>query len=153
MRQLFSNTEPCIDLKLITLNPGRLYEGEYLDGTIVRDGEEHYTFIQTPDAQPSASAAAAAICPIGQTSAAICPIGQPSAATAPTEVVRVQRNPIIYRGRYINVHRAKDGRLYPTFCRPALTDRPTFALFCQEAASELMRVSSLIEKMMPGRRA
>ena len=37
-RELFPNTELGIDLKLMTRKPGRLAVGEYLDGTITRDG-------------------------------------------------------------------------------------------------------------------
>lgn len=43
---LFPNTELGIDLKLMTRKPGRLAVGEYLDGTITRDGEDHFSFIQ-----------------------------------------------------------------------------------------------------------
>ena len=43
---LFPNTELGIDLKLMTRKPGRLAVGEYLDGAITRDGEDHFSFIQ-----------------------------------------------------------------------------------------------------------
>ena len=43
---MFPNTELGIDLKLMTRKPGRLAVGEYLDGTITRDGEDHFSFIQ-----------------------------------------------------------------------------------------------------------
>ena len=49
-RDLFPNTEPCIDLKLLTRRQGRLEVGTILPGIITRDGEEHYTFRET---QPS----------------------------------------------------------------------------------------------------
>lgn len=49
-RDLFPNTEPCIDLKLLTRKQGRLEVGTILPGVITRDGEEHYTFRET---QPS----------------------------------------------------------------------------------------------------
>ena len=45
-RELFPNTELGIDLKLMTRKPGRLAIGEYLDGAITRDGEDHFSFIQ-----------------------------------------------------------------------------------------------------------
>ena len=45
-RKLFPNTELGIDLKLMTRKPGRLAVGEYLDGTITCDGEDHFSFIQ-----------------------------------------------------------------------------------------------------------
>ena len=125
--KLFANTEPCITLKFITRNPGRLAEGEYLAGTILRDGEEHYTFIEDIDNLPAAAS-----------------------ATCPVKAIQPLRNPIIYRGKYINIHRAKDGTLYPTFCRPLLNDGFTIADFCREAACELFAIAGLVEKLMPG---
>lgn len=125
--KLFCTTEPCIDLKLITRNPGRLAEGEYLAGTILRDGEEHYTFIEDIDNLPAAAS-----------------------ATCPVKAIQPPRNPIIYRGTYINVHRAKDGTLYPTFCRPLLNDGFTIADFCREAACELFDIAGRVEKWKPG---
>lgn len=145
--KLFSNTEPCITLKFVTLTPGSLHVGDYLCGTILRDDEEHYTFIQDIDGQPATASA----CAYSPRSSATAYAPAASAAT-PLRVmpIRPLRNPIIYRGKYINIHRAKDGSLYPIFCRPVLSDRFTFADFCREAASELLAVVSLLEKMTPG---
>ncbi len=42
----YPNTELGIDLKLLTRKPGRLGMGEYLDGAITHDGEDHFTFVQ-----------------------------------------------------------------------------------------------------------
>lgn len=42
----YPNTEPCIDLKLLTRQPGRIAIGDYLDGALTRDGDEHYLFIE-----------------------------------------------------------------------------------------------------------
>ena len=42
----YPNTELGIDLKLINRKPGRLGIGEYLDGAITHDGEDHFTFVQ-----------------------------------------------------------------------------------------------------------
>ena len=42
----YPNTELGIDLKLLTRKPGRLGIGEYLDGAITHDGEDHFTFVQ-----------------------------------------------------------------------------------------------------------
>lgn len=47
---IYPNTEPCIDLKLLTQQPGRMDVGAILRGILTRDGEEHYTFRET---QPS----------------------------------------------------------------------------------------------------
>lgn len=43
---VYPNTEPCIDLKLLTRQPGRIAVGDYIDGAITRDGDEHYLFIE-----------------------------------------------------------------------------------------------------------
>ena len=40
------NTELCIDLKLITRQPGRMPVGEYLPGMLTHDGEDHYLFVE-----------------------------------------------------------------------------------------------------------
>lgn len=45
-RAQFPTTEPCVDLKLITIMPGGLPEGEYLSGVITRDGDDHFSFIE-----------------------------------------------------------------------------------------------------------
>jgi hypothetical protein len=50
LRELFPNTEPCVDVKFLTLKNGRLEVGTTLHGIITRDGEEHFTFRET---QPS----------------------------------------------------------------------------------------------------
>lgn len=54
------------------------------------------------------------------------------------------RNPIVRFGNHINIHRKADGTLYPTFNRPAITDDHSFAVFCCEAAEELLFVAGLI---------
>lgn len=45
-KRFYPNTELGIDLKLMTLEPGRMAVGEYLDGAITNDGEDHFTFVQ-----------------------------------------------------------------------------------------------------------
>jgi len=57
-----------------------------------------------------------------------------------------QRNPIVYLGTCINLHRKADGTIYPTFNRPAFTADFTFADFCREAAEELLAVAGLVEE-------
>ncbi len=54
-----------------------------------------------------------------------------------------RRNPIVYQGTCINVHRKADGSIYPTFNRPLFTAAYTFRDFCREAAEELRLVSGL----------
>ena len=57
-----------------------------------------------------------------------------------------QRNPIVYLGTCINLHRKADGTIYPTFNRPRYTADFTFADFCREAAEELLAVAGLVEE-------
>ena len=60
--------------------------------------------------------------------------------------VVVSRNPIVYAGACINVHRRDDGSLYPTFRHPQLSTFYTFRDFCREAAEELLMMAGLGEK-------
>lgn len=41
----YPNTELGVDLKLVTQKQGPMELGEYLDGMITRDGEDHFTFV------------------------------------------------------------------------------------------------------------
>lgn len=43
---LYPNTELDVDLKLVTQKQGHMELGEYLNGMITRDGEDHYTFVE-----------------------------------------------------------------------------------------------------------
>lgn len=43
---LYPNTEQDVDLKLVTQKQGRMELGEYLDGMITRDGDDHFTFVE-----------------------------------------------------------------------------------------------------------
>ena len=43
---LFSNTELGIDLKLFTCRPGRIASGKVTNGAIMRDSEDHFTFVE-----------------------------------------------------------------------------------------------------------
>ncbi len=45
-KSLFPNTELDSILKLLTRKPGRLGVGERIVGSITRDGENHYTFLE-----------------------------------------------------------------------------------------------------------
>lgn len=127
--QLYVHTEPCVDLKIISPTPGSMPLGEHREGTLVHDEEGHFCFVQEKEREQLA--------PTHPLSATPAPLVTP-------------RNPIIYRGTYINVHRAKDGTLYPTFCRPLLNDGFTIADFCREAACELFDIARRVEKWMPG---
>lgn len=62
------------------------------------------------------------------------------------ERLATRRTPCIYRGAYLNVHRADDGSMYVTFRRPRLTKNFTFADYCRAAAEELFIVSGLVEE-------
>ena len=54
-------------------------------------------------------------------------------------------NLCVFMGKYINVSRADDGTLYPTFNRPRYSKNFTFQDFCREAAEELIVVTGLVE--------
>ena len=58
----------------------------------------------------------------------------------------VSRNPIVYAGACINVHRRDDGSLYPTFRHPQLSTFYTFKDFCREASEELRMIAGLVEE-------
>ena len=60
----------------------------------------------------------------------------------------VSRNPLVYAGACINVHRRDDGSLYPTFRQPQLSTFYTFKDFCREAAEELLMMAGLGEENM-----
>ena len=48
-KEFFPDTHPCVNLKLLTREPGRMPVGAYLDGVITRDGEDHFCFIQNDE--------------------------------------------------------------------------------------------------------
>ena len=60
----------------------------------------------------------------------------------------VSRNPIVYAGACINVHRRPDGTLCPHFRLPQYTRFYTFRDFCREAAEELLLIAGLVEEEM-----
>ena len=113
-RDLWPDTELSIDLKLLTRKPGRLPVGVPVDGSIINDGDDHFTFVEN--------------------------------AIRKMEVV-VQRNPIVYRGKYINIHKREDGTLYPTFNRPHFDKNLTFQDFCRKAAKELIVFACLVKEV------
>ena len=51
---LYPNTELDVDLKLVTQEQGRIELGEYLDGMITRDSEDHFTFVENATEQRKA---------------------------------------------------------------------------------------------------
>lgn len=51
---LYPNTELGVDLKLVTQKQGRMELGEYRDGMITRDGEDHFTFVENATEQRKA---------------------------------------------------------------------------------------------------
>ncbi len=46
LSEIFRHTEPCVDLKLLTCEPGSMPLGAFYDGFLTRDGECHFTFVQ-----------------------------------------------------------------------------------------------------------
>ena len=59
-----------------------------------------------------------------------------------------KRNPLVYRGYAINVHRKDDGTLCPNFRLPQYSKHYTFKDFCREAAEELLMMAGLGEEEM-----
>lgn len=57
--------------------------------------------------------------------------------------VPVRRNPIVYKGACINVHRDEEGNVYPRFTRPQLSGGYSFQDFCRQAIRELRTVGGL----------
>lgn len=47
--EVYPNTEPCIDLKLLTRQPGRIPIGEYRGGVITRDADDHFLFVENAE--------------------------------------------------------------------------------------------------------
>ena len=45
--RLHPDTHLDVDLKLLTRKPGRMNIGDYLGGVITRDGEDHFSFIES----------------------------------------------------------------------------------------------------------
>lgn len=62
------------------------------------------------------------------------------------KATQTMRNPIVYRGSCINLHRNAMGELYPTFTRPQFSVIYTLCDFLREAAEELEYVARLVEK-------
>lgn len=110
---LFPNTELSVDLKLLTRKPGRLSEGESVDGSLVYDGNQHFTFREFAQKRIK---------------------------------VEVKRTPIVFRGRFINIHVKEDGSYYPAFNRPSFNKDLTYQDFFRGAAKELLYFANLIEK-------
>ena len=46
-RDFFPDTHLCVDLKLITRKPGRMRVGAYINCMLKRDGEYHFTAVET----------------------------------------------------------------------------------------------------------
>ena len=106
----FPDTHLGVDLKVISRTPGRMHVGANINCMLTRDGEDHFTAMETASEMKQAAE---------------------------------RRNPIVYQGTCINVHRKADGSIYPTFNRPEFNTRYTFQDFCCEAAEELRLVSGL----------
>ena len=114
-KKLFPTTELATDLKLYTREPGRMEMGVMVDGAIIRDGEDHFTFFQN--------------------------------VTEKKRTMVAKRNPIVYEGDCINIHRTDDGQFYPTFNRPRFTREFTFRDFCRFAAVELLLIAGIDGEM------
>lgn len=45
-KDFFPDTHLAVDLKLLARKPGRMNVGAYLEGTLVHDADDHFTFVQ-----------------------------------------------------------------------------------------------------------
>lgn len=112
-----TNTELCVNLKTKLWNDKRMETGKVYRGTIRRTTtSEPYHYDEL------------------------------FVFTEAQRAQPVRRNPHIYEGDCINVNQAPDGTIYPTFNRPKFTEQFTFQDFCREAAEELLKIVSLVEK-------
>ena len=48
----YPNTELAVNLKLLTHQSGRMPQGAHFNGLLRRDGEDHFTFLQTQPSGP-----------------------------------------------------------------------------------------------------
>lgn len=55
-----------------------------------------------------------------------------------------RRNPIVFEGSCINVHRLADGQMRPEFARPRFYPDFTFRDFCLAASQELQTIARLL---------
>lgn len=148
----YPNTELCVDLKLLTREPGRMGIGASAHGILAHDAEDHFTFVED-DAEARGTLAS-----VGERSveegASTFEVGNSIAAASHDASMlhflarafrsrAYRRNPMVYTGQYVNVHRKPDGTLYPTFTRLSYMAKLTFKDFCREAAEELLDVADL----------
>ena len=65
-------------------------------------------------------------------------------ASEKKKVAMVRRNPVVYSGGCINVHRLADGTLRLEFNRPRFYPDFSFRDFCLAAAQELLSIARLL---------
>jgi len=111
-KDLFPDTHPCIDLKVLTRQPEHMEIGDMILGTLVRSSEDQFTLIEN--------------------------------VTEKKLVKPVRRNPIVFEGGTVNVHRLADGTYRLEFARPRFFKDYTFRDFCLAAAQELLVVARLL---------
>jgi len=111
-KDLFPDTHLDVDLKVLTCEPERMPIGKLLVGTLFRNDETTFKFIENTQVK--------------------------------TKVTTVRRNPVIYSGGCINVHRLADGTLRLEFNRPRFYPDFSFRDFCLAAAQELLTIARLL---------
>lgn len=111
-RELYPDSHPCIDLKVLTRQPAHMEIGDMILGTLVRSSEDQFTLIEN---------------------------GAEKKLVKP-----VRRNPIVFEGGTVNVHRLADGTYRLEFARPRFFKEFTFRDFCLAAAQELLVVARLL---------
>ena len=110
-KDLFPDTHLDVDLKVLTCEPERMPIGKLLVGTLFRNDETTFKFIENTQVK--------------------------------TKVTTVRRNPVIYSGGCINVHKLADGTLRLEFNRPRFYPDFSFRDFCLAAAQELLTIARL----------
>lgn len=61
------------------------------------------------------------------------------------EKKKVQRNPFVYIGAWVNIKKDKDGMLYATFNRPDYVGNYSFKQYGKNAGEELIAIATLLE--------
>jgi hypothetical protein len=110
-KDLFPDTHLCVDVKVLSVKPGRIPIGKFFEGYFTRNDEDKFLIIEK---------------------------------ASDKKVKTVQRNPVIFAGRCVNVHLLSDGSKRLEFNRPRFNSDFSFRKFCVAAARELLTIARLL---------
>ena len=110
-KDLFPDTHLCVDVKVLSVKPGRIPIGKFFEGYFTRNDEDKFLIIEK---------------------------------ASDKKVKTVQRNPVIFAGRCVNVHLLSDGSKRLEFNRPRFFPGYSFSDFCVAAARELLTIARLL---------